>query len=356
MLGFVLRRLLLLVPTVLGVSLVTFALVHLVPGDPAAFAGRDRDGVAGDVDTEAVARGLRRRYLLDEPLWRQYLHYLGPFDLSPRGHTAFGGSGESPWNGVLALDLGTEFLRPQVEIAGELVRRLRVTLPMTGLALFLAYLIAIPLGMHSALRRGTLFDRAATTVVFALYAVPVFWAGLLLQQALGGAGLGWLPTLGLASPDGGELTGLAGFTDRLRHLVLPVTCYAYGSLAYLSRQMRAGMIEVVSSDFVRTARAKGLPERTVVLKHALRNSIVPLVTLFGSVLPALVGGSIVVETIFDVPGMGLYVYESLLRREYDAVLGAVLMGAVTTVAGVLLSDVLLAWVDPRVRIGGRASA
>jgi peptide/nickel transport system permease protein len=351
-LGFVLRRLLLLIPTVLGVSVVTFALVHLVPGDPASFAGQDADGgVAADVDAAALAEGFRRRYLLDQPLWKQYLHYLGPFDLSERGHAWFGGSGERPWHGVLALDLGTEQLRPEVDIASELLRRLAITLPMTGLALLLAYALAIPLGVHAATRRGTVTERGTTALLFALYALPAFWAALLLQASLGGAGLGWLPTLGLASSDAGELTGLDALVDRLKHLVLPVTCYAYGSLAYLSRQMRAGMIEVVSQDFVRTARAKGLPERTVVWKHALRSSLVPLVTLFGSVLPALVGGSVVVETVFDVPGMGLYVYESLLRREVDAVLGAVLLGAVTTVAGILVSDVLHAWIDPRVRPG-----
>ncbi len=356
MIPFLLRRLLLLLVTVLGVSVVTFALVHVVPGDPSAFAARDVDGgVAANVDGGALAAGFRGRYLLDEPLWRQYLHYLGPFDLSPRGHRRFGGSGEHPWNGVLVLDLGRELLRPHVSIAGELGRRLRVTLPMTACSIVLAYLIAIPLGIHSALRRGTLADKTLTALVFALYALPAFWVGLLLQGAFGRAGLGWLPTLGLASPDAAELGGFEAFRDRVRHLVLPIATYTYGSLAYLSRQMRAGMVEVLGLDFVRTARAKGLSERQVVLGHALRNSLGPLVALFANVLPALVGGSIVVETVFDVPGMGSYVYESILRREYDAVLGAVLLGAATTVVGLALSDVLYAWLDPRIRIAGRSA-
>lgn len=348
----VLTRLLLLVPTALGVSLVTFALLCLVPGDAAAFAAGDADGaVAADVDAEAVAAGFRARNLLGEPLWKRYLHYLGPFDLSGRGHAAFGGSGEHPWGGLLALDLGTELLRPHVRIADELLRRLAVTLPMTGLALLLAYALSIPIGIHAAVRRGTVAARAATATVFALYALPAFLAALLLQRALGGAGLGWLPTIGTASPGAEELPALERLLDRARHLVLPVACYAYGGLAYLSRQTRAGLLDALSSDFVRTARAKGMLERTVVLKHALPHALLPLVTLFGNVLPALVGGSVVVETIFDVPGMGLYVYESILRREVHAVLGAVLVGAATTVLGLLLSDLLLAWIDPRVRLG-----
>jgi peptide/nickel transport system permease protein len=225
---------------------------------------------------------------------------------------------------------------------------------MTALAILLAYVVAIPLGILSAVRRGTAADRASTALVFVLYALPAFWVGLLLQWAFGRTGLDLFPTIGLASTDAGELSGPARFADALAHLVLPVTCYTLGSLAYLSRQMRAGMIEVVEADYVRTARAKGLPERTVILKHALRNSLLPLVTLFASVLPALVGGSIVVETVFDLPGMGRYVFESMMRREYNAILGAVLVGAVTTVAGLVLSDVLYAVLDPRIRVAGRS--
>ena len=356
MLPFVLRRLLLLIPSLIGISVVTFSLLHLVPGDAAVLSAQDADGgVRADVDVNALIEGFRERHLLDEPLWRQYLHYVGPFSMAPDGHRWFGGDGTDPWNGILALDLGNEFLRPQVAVAGELARRLRVTLPMTALAILCAYLISIPLGIFSAVRRGTLADRASTAIVFALYALPAFWLGLLLQWGFGRTGLGLFPTLGLASTDAGDLSSWGRFVDALMHLVLPVTCYTLGTVAYLSRQMRAGMIEVVRADYVRTARARGLPERTVIGKHALRNSMLPLVTLFASVLPALVGGSIVVETVFDLPGMGLYVFESMMRREYNAILGAVLFGAITTVVGLILSDVLYAALDPRIRVAGRAA-
>ena len=351
---FVLRRLGLLIPTLFGISVLVFALMHLVPGDPAAMVGAEADGaVAANVDATAQIEGFRKRYLFDQPLWKQYLHYVGPFSLASDGHEWFGGSGRDPWNGLLVLDFGNEFLRPQVEVGSELLRRLAITLPLTALAILLAYLLSIPLGIYSAVKSGSVFDKSSAAFVFAMYALPTFWVGLLLQWAFGRTGLDWLPTIGLASTDAAELDGAARFLDRAAHLVLPVTCYAVGSLAYLSRQMRVGMIEVLGEDYVRMARAKGLSEYTVVSKHAFRNSLLPLVTLFATVLPALVGGSVVVETVFDIPGMGLYVYESLLRREYNAIMAAVLIGSLTTVAGLVCSDILYAWIDPRIRLSGR---
>ncbi|MFT5286264.1 MAG: peptide/nickel transport system permease protein, partial [Planctomycetota bacterium] len=281
-----------LIPTLFGISVLTFALMHLVPGDPAAMVGQESDGsVSANVDTSAQIEGFRRRYLFDQPLWKQYLHYIGPFDLSEDGHEWFGGSGRKPYGGVLALDLGTEFLRPQVHVGPELLRRLAITLPMTALAILLAYLLSIPLGIYSAVRSGSALDKGAAILVFALYALPTFWIGLLLQWAFGRTGLDWLPTLGLSSLETEGFSGLDHLLDRLRHLALPICCYTLGSLAYLSRQMRAGMIEVIGEDYIRTARAKGLPEITVITKHAFRNSVLPLVTVFASVLPALVGGS-----------------------------------------------------------------
>ncbi len=356
MIRFALRRLGLLIPTLFGISILVFALMHLVPGDPAALVGVDSDGaVSANVDASAQVAGFRERYLFDLPLWKQYLHYVGPFNLSDDGHPWFGGSGEDRWNGLLALDFGREFLRPQVDVGSELWRRLSITLPLTAMALLLAYLISIPLGIYSAVRAGSLFDKTSALVVFALYALPTFWIGLLLQMSFGRTGLDSLPTLGLASPDAMDLDTGARVLDRLAHLVLPVLTYALGCLAYLSRQVRSGMLEVIGAEYVRTARAKGLPEFNVISKHAFRNSLLPLITLFGAVLPSLVGGSIVVETIFDIPGMGLYVYESLLRREYNAIMAAVLIGAVMTVVGMLTSDLLYAWLDPRIRLEGGSS-
>lgn len=346
---FLLRRLAWMVPTLFGITLVSFLVMRLAPGDPAVL----RAGAPGEsgADLTALVESFRAEHLLDRSLPVQYLHYLGPFDLSERGHTWFGGDGSRPWGGLLVGDLGHEYRRPSVSVAGELARRLGVTVPLSMAAIVLSYLIAVPLGIHSAIRRGTALDAIASVSVFVLYAVPVFWAGLLLQMAFGATGLGWLPILGLHDPDAAELGGLAYVLDALRHAVLPVACLTYGSLAYLSRQMRAGLLANVAADYVRTARAKGLPERTIVMRHLLPNSVLPLFTVMGQVLPFLVGGSILVETVFDLPGIGRYAFEGLEGREYNVVMGTVLLSAVMTLIGFLVSDVLCAIVDPRVRHG-----
>jgi len=337
-----------MLPTLLGISLVTFALVRLAPGDPGSvrFGG---ESAGAQADSAQFLREFRRAHLFDQPLWKQYLHYLGPFHLGPEGHTWFGGDGRRPWHGLLAGDLGREYLRPSVSVAGEIGRRLRVTLPLALAAAVLAYLVAIPLGIWSAVKRGTAFDATVAALLFVLYALPTFWAALLLQLGFGASGLGWLPVIGMRDKDAAALGAGASALDLARHALLPIACLAYGGLAYLSRQMRAGMLEAIGQDYVRTARAKGLSERAVILKHALRNSLIPVLTLFGQVLPLLVGGSIVVETVFDLPGMGKYAYDGLVNREYDVVLGTVLVSALMTLVGFLVSDVLYALVDPRIR-------
>jgi len=342
-LAYVLRRLLYLVPTALGITFLCFALLHLAPGDPAelALAGGSTDA---EVSAESLER-FRAAYLFDQPLWKQYLHYLGPFDLSAEGHAWFGGSGAHPWGGLAVLDFKHELSRPQVAISDELLRRLAVTVPHALAALLLAYLVALPLGIAAALRPGTKLERASVALVFALYCVPVFWGGLLLQLAFGATGLDWLPVLARLEPG-------AGLFERLAHGVLPVVALAYPSFAYLSRQMRAGMLEALAADYVRTARAKGLPERLVVLKHALPNALLPVVTLFAGVLPALIGGSVVVETLFDLPGMGRYAYEGLEQRDWFIVLATTTLAGFATCIGVLISDLLSAALDARIRHGG----
>jgi len=341
LLPYVLRRVLLFVPTLLGITFLTFFLLQLAPGDPAelALAG----GGETAVDADAVAR-LRHAYLLDQPLWKQYLHYLGPFDLSAEGHTWFGGSGAHPWSGLLAGDLKHEIHRPHVRVIDELGRRLAVTVPLSLAALLIGYLVALPLGILAAVRAGTVLDRASVVVVFLLFCVPTFWAALLLQLFFGATGLDWLPVIGLGGAD-------ASLGERLRHAVLPVACLAYGSFAYLSRQMRAGLLETLSSDYVRTARAKGLPERIVIGKHALRNALLPIATLFASVFPALIGGAVIVETIFDLPGVGRYAYEGLQQRDYFIVMATTTLSGVMTCLGILVSDVVTAALDPRIRHG-----
>lgn len=345
---YVIRRLLLLIPTLFGVALLTFSMIKLAPGDPTMmmFAGVESEANA---DVEKIIQRLREQLLLDEPIAVQFLHYIGPFNLGPMGHEWFGGTGEDPWAGVLALDMGNEILRPSKSVVGELGERLKVTVPLALIAVLLSYILALPLGIYSAVKRGSTLDVGATIFLFVLYAVPTFWAGLMLQLIFGAAGLDLLPVIGLHDKDAADLGGFDYAVDFMKHLFLPIVCYVYGSLAYLSRQMRVGIIDTIRQDYIRTARAKGLSERVVIFKHALRNSVIPIVTLLASILPILIGGSIIIEVVFDIPGMGRYAYEGLTHREYNVIMATTLFSAFMTIVGILLSDILYAVVDPRIR-------
>jgi peptide/nickel transport system permease protein len=346
-LHFVFRRLLWMIPTLCGITLVVFVAMHAAPGDPATM--RFESGEARGPIASADRERFRSEHLLDQPLWKQYFHALGPFSLAPDGHPWFGGSGAEPWHGLFALSFGREFHRPDVRVSAEIARRLAITLPLSLASIVLSYLIAIPIGVRSAVTRGSRGERAVNAGLFALYSVPTFWAGLLAILVFGSAGLGWLPVIGLHDKDASSFGPLRYGLDVLAHCILPVFVLTYGGLAYLARQMRAGMIEALSQDFILAARAKGLPERSIVWKHALRNSALPVITLFAAAFPLLIGGSVVVESVFDLPGMGRYAYEGVLARDYNVVLATTMLAAFMTLLGILVSDVLYALCDPRIR-------
>lgn len=355
MLAYTLRRLLLAVPTLLGIALVAFGMLKLAPGgaEYARFAEQVSESGAPLDDAAFVEEQLRRfreEWLLDRSLARQFLHYVGPFDLGAEGHRWFGGTGADPWHGLLAGELGTEMLRPDVRVGEEMLRRLKVTVPLAGTSILLTYLLAVPLGVWTAVRRGRPLELATTALLFVLYAVPIFWACLLLQYAFGRTGLDWLPVIGLRDPDADELSAAGRALDLARHAVLPVAAYTYAGLAYVARQTRASVLEHVERDYVRAARARGLPERVVVARHVLRNALIPIVTLTASILPALIGGSVVVEYVFDVPGMGSWAFDALLKRDVNVLMATTLVSGALTVLGILLSDLLYAAVDPRIRL------
>lgn len=339
-----------MIPTLVGISILVFSLIHLAPGDPASFlvGGQGGDATVGG-NYDAAVKKFEERFLLDRALPIQYLHYVGPFNLGKDGHAWFGGDGSDPWGGLLVGDLGSEFGRPNVQISKELWKRLLVTTPLAIVSVMISYLIAIPIGIYSAVRRGTRLDLATTVSLFLLYALPNFWAGLMLQLIFGRTGFDVLPVIGLFDKDVDTFTMGERIWDLGKHVILPIACMSYGSFAYLSRQMRVGMIDVIQQDYIRTARAKGLPERTVVLKHALRNSVIPILTLLASILPILIGGSIIIESVFDIPGMGKYAFEGLVSREYNVIMATTLFSALMTVVGILLSDLTYALVDPRIR-------
>ncbi len=350
---WILSRVAWMVPTLLGITLVVFLAVHAAPGDPAGVLEEAQVGAPTDVDNLARSARFRAEHMLDASLARQYLHFLGPFDLSPAGHAWFGGSGASPWHGLLALQLGEEWARPGVAIAPEIGRRLRVTVPLSAAALLLAYLVAIPLGAWSALRNGTRRAGFVTTALLWSFAMPSFWLAMLAILAFGPRGLDWLPVFGLHSTAAEGAGWWMRALDVVAHAVLPVVVLATGSLAWLARHVRGSVLHEMRSDYVRTARASGASEREVVRRHALPNALLPVLTFLGGVLPALIGGSVVVESVFGIEGLGKYAYEGLLRRDLNVILATTTMSAVLTLVGILLSDLAYAWIDPRIRVGAR---
>jgi peptide/nickel transport system permease protein len=234
--------------------------------------------------------------------------------------------------------------------------RLPVTLQLNVISLFLTYLLAIPLGIYSATHQNTAADKTMTVGLFVLYSLPSFWVATVLILFLGGGDYWHLfPISGISSLDAEKLAIWPWLKDRVWHLVLPVTCLTYGGLAYISRQMRSGMLETIRQDYIRTARAKGLSERVVVFKHALRNSLIPIVTLLADLLPAMLGGSVIIESIFTIPGMGQLGFESILARDYPTVMAISVIAAFLTLIGLLLSDISYALVNPTISLEAESS-
>lgn len=256
------------------------------------------------------------------------------------------------WKNLASLDFGVSLATRQPVMA-TLVSKLKYSLSLSLVSLLLAYFIAVPLGIFSAVRRDTSADRSLTVTLFMLYSLPSFFVATLLliffSEGSNIEALRVFPTGGFQSPGYEDLTALGKIRDVVWHLVLPVACLTYGSLAALSRYMRTGLLEVIQSDYIRTARAKGLPERTVIGKHALRNGLLPILTLLAGLLPAVLGGSVVIEYIFGIPGIGLWTIESIYQRDYNVIMGVQLLTTVLVLLGILLTDIGYALVDPRIR-------
>jgi peptide/nickel transport system permease protein len=318
---YLVRRLLAAIPVVIGVSLITFVLMH-------AAGGSYVPGITDDPRLSAAAvEALRHEYGLDQPLWVQYGVWL--------------------WN-ILHGDFGRSMI-DGTRVTTHLLDRLPNTLELTLTAIVLAVTVSVPLGVVSALRRGSKLDHALTTLSVAGVAVPAFWLGLMLilvfavipAQRLGAP---LLPSSGAVAAFGG-----GDVLDRLTHLVLPATVLAFGYVAVWSRFTRSGMLEVLSQDYVRTARAKGMGERRVLYVHALRNALVPLATLIGLELPGLVSGGVIVEVVFGWPGVGRFAFERALAFDYTTVMGLTTFASILVVSGNLLADLLYAVMDPRIR-------
>jgi len=330
--NYFVKRLLLLIPTLLGISIVSFLIIHLLPGDPARVKVEAPE--RNQLVTEQTLRETRAIYGLDQPLYVQYFRWL---------------------KRMVTFDFG-ESLRDHRPIIEKLKERIPVTFKLSSISLLLAYLISIPLGVYSATRQHATGERIITVVLFAMYSLPNFWVATMAIVYLGGGDF-WdvFPVFGLASAGAEHWSWWKRTQDEVWHLILPVACMTYYTLAVLSRYMRAAMLDIIRQDFIRTARAKGLSERVVVCRHALGNSLIPIVTLMGDVLPALIGGSVVIETLFAIPGMGSLSYEAVFTRDYPLLMAIFTLSALLTLLGILVSDFLYTLVDPRIGYENRVA-
>jgi peptide/nickel transport system permease protein len=313
MLAFLVRRVAIIVPTLIFVSILIFGLQQLLPGDPAVvLAGEDRD--------PSVVAYLHEKLHLDEPFPVRYFYWI---------------------NGVLHGDLG-ESLRLQRPVLALILEKLPVTLELAGLAIVIALAIGIPAGIVSAVKRDTLWDYGANAVALWGLSTPNFWLGIMLIL-LFSVTLGWLPASGFVSP-------FEDWRANLASLIMPAFVLGNAIAAVLMRHTRSAMLQVLSSDYVRTARAKGLPETDVVLKHALRNALIPVITLGALELGTLLSGAVLTEQVFTIPGFGKLIVDAVFNRDYAVVQGVVLFTATAYIVLNLIADIAYVIVNPRIRV------
>jgi len=312
-----------MVPLLIGITIICFAVIHLAPGSPTDLQTQMNPRASAEVKER-----LRALYELDKPLHEQYLSWLKK---------------------IVVLDLGNSFSPDGRPVADKILERIPITITINALSLGLIIAVALPVGVASAVRRNSLFDKITTVLVFVGFAMPTFWLALLLM-ILFGIHLGWLPISGIRSLNYEYLPPFSAFADLVKHLILPVFLSAFGGIAGFSRYIRSNMLEVIRQDYITTARAKGLSERTVIYKHALRNALLPVITILGLSVPGLIGGSVIFETIFAIPGMGQLFYMAVMSRDYPVIMGILVIGAVLTLVANLLADVCYALADPRIRV------
>ena len=325
MLSYLIRRMFIGLITLFLITFVVYGLVRNMPGTPLTVAAAESDPskTLSDADLER----LNKIYGLDKHWTQAYFIWIG---------------------NVAKLDFGRSISR-KTPVTKLIRERVAATLILTVTSLILTYMLSIPLGLRATVRSGMVEERSVSTVLYMLYSLPAFVAALFLQIVVA-VKLGWLPLMGIVSDDYETMNTFGKAWDICLHAFMPVMCFTYGSLAYYSRFIKSNMEEVIRQDYIRTAKAKGVHPTNIVLHHAFRNTLIPLVTMLGLTLPGLLGGAILLEQIFQWPGMGKLFFEALTGRDYPTIMGLVLMFSLLTLLGQLLADVFYALVDPRVNL------
>lgn len=337
MFTYVLRRLLLMIPTFFGITLVSFVIINLAPGSPVEqkiqamrfgsgggenAAGRGNVGVNEDIINE-----LKKQYGFDKPVHERYVIWL---------------------KNLSRFDFGRSFTyeEPVIDV---ITSKFPVSLSFGVSSVILIYLISIPLGVAKAVRAGTPFDVISGLILYAAISVPVIVLGVLLIVFFaGGSYLNWFPIGGFQSDDFDSLTAMQKFLDHAYHFVLPLACYVMGGFTEISVLMRNSLLDIIKSDYIRTARAKGLDETVVIYKHALRNALIPIATGLGGFFSVFLAGSIIIETIFQLDGVGLLSYKSVLSRDYNVIMAIIFLSSLMLMIGRLFSDMIYVLVDPRI--------
>ncbi|AKC32277.1 dipeptide ABC transporter permease DppB [Candidatus Pantoea carbekii] len=336
MLYFVLRRLGMMIPTLVSITLLTFAFVHFIPGDPLLIMIGEH-GISSEHHAELMAQ-----FGLDQPLWKQYINYI---------------------NGILHGNLGVS-LKSHMPVWDEFVPRFKATVELSIFAMLFAIILGIPIGVLAAVKRGSIFDHIAVSISLTGYSMPIFWWGMMLIMLIS-VKFNLTPVSGRISDivlldESKPLTGfmlidtlfwgeLGDFKDALMHLILPTIVLGTIPLAIIVRMTRSSMLEVLNEDYIRTARAKGLTQRRVIMVHALRNAILPVVTVIGLQTGSLLTGALLTETIFSWPGLGRWLLESIERRDYPVVQSGVLLVAILIILFNVLVDLLYGLINPRIR-------
>ena len=383
---YILKRLLLSIPMLIGILFISFFVMQLAPGQ----AGGGTAGEGG-ARSKGITREQRevmnRTFHMDKPLFDRFLFWLGvkqentpaeleiakneavrrelrkrarekslagsgklsPAEISDATTFALDHNVQIPKHGILFGDFGYSMEIHSVRVVDRLASALPISIMLNAFSLILIYLFSIPMGVYSATHSNSKLDRIATVTLFMMHSMPSFWVAVLLIKLIVSLPEAWrLPFQGLQPLNSHELTTVEWLAASAKHLILPLIVFSYSSFAVMSRFMRSSMMDTVRADYIRTARAKGLGETTVIYKHALRNSLIPIITLLGSELPSLIGGSVIIEAIFGIPGMGYVGYKALLARDYTVLMADLTLVAILVMAGFLISDLLYKLADPRI--------
>lgn len=334
--AYILRRLLLMIPTVLGITLLCFTLIQFVPGGPVEEtlskiqrAASEKGLGANRTITPEEVENIKAYFGFDKPAPQRYLEWMG---------------------NVLTLDLGKSYAY-QEPVLKVIVERMPISLFFGLTSFLLSYLISVPLGMMKAKKHGSFFDALSTALVFAGYVIPGYALGIfLIVFFAGGSYFDWFPLGGIKSEDFEYLSSFGKVKDFLHHLFLPLFCYMASEFAFLTMLMKNSLLEEMGKDYMRTALVKGSSFDAAVWRHALRNALIPIATRAGEIFTLMFAGSVLIERVFDIDGMGLLVYNSVVNRDYNVVMGVILITSVLTLLGRLFSDVLYVAVDPRIRL------